>query len=105
MIDDLPSSPHAARAETPLAETLRRRRMAAMYSDARLIRAYPGGDERTQQAERLIRKAMYEQALGHLALAERDRIISILSFAVESMRVVPDTADCKFPLHHDTTAR
>jgi hypothetical protein len=76
-----------------------------MYGDARLVRAYPACDERTQQAERLIREAMYQQALGHVTLAERDRIIGTLSFAVESMRVIPDAPDGESSLHHDATAR
>jgi hypothetical protein len=83
--------------KSSLAETLRRRRVAAMYSDARLVRAYPDNAERTQEAERLIRRAMYEQALGQITLAERDRIVHVLSFAVEAMRAIPDTEDGECP--------
>jgi hypothetical protein len=78
-----------------LAETLRRRRFEAMQGDAEFVRNHPVGHERTAEAERLVREAMYEHALGRLAAAERDRILAILSFAADSMRAsnLEDLAD------------
>ena len=71
---------------SPLTETLRRRRFEAMQADAELARDHPDGDERMQEAKRLVREAMYCQTLGRITLAERDRILDTLSFAVEAMR-------------------
>ncbi len=88
-------SPENVADKSFVGKSLRRRRVAALYSDARLIRAYPAGDDRTQQAERVIREAMYEQALGRLSVLERDRIIQVLSFAVEGMRLPPDEQACE----------
>ena len=58
---------------------------------------YPFGGTKAQ------REAMYQQTLGHLTIAERDRILDILSFAVESMRVMPDVQDGKFPTDYDAS--
>lgn len=71
-----------------LAETLRLRRVETLQSDAELIRDHPDAAERIQEAQRLIREAMCEQALGRMTLAERDRIMDVLSFAVLSFAVL-----------------
>ena len=70
-----------------------------MQSDATLVREHSDTPERTAEAQRLIREAMYEQALGRLTLAERDRVMELLSFAVPAMLAKPEESDAVPPAH------
>src|SRR5688500_15083399 len=74
---------------TTLGETLRLRRVDAMQSDAVLVREHPDSAERTVEAQRLIREAMYSRAIGRITDDERDRILDVLSFAIASMQERP----------------
>lgn len=86
----------------PLAETLRRRRFAATESDAAFVRDHPDSPERLAEAERLVREAMYDHALGRLTAAERDRILTLLSFAVDAMRTRSQEESPDFQPQHGT---
>ena len=67
-----------------LSAILRQRRVDALFADAEVIRDYLEGPERTEQAELLIREAMYKRAVARLTHEEAYRVFSILSFAMPS---------------------
>ncbi len=66
----------------PLSEGLptiiRQRTVATAIENARLTRDYPGCLEKVEEARRQVRFAMYDCALGHLTLEERDEILAVL---------------------------
>lgn len=61
-----------------LPEILRNKRTAALIAEP--IRDTPAGDERDDEARRAIREAMLLFTLHRITRAERDRLLSILSF-------------------------
>lgn len=81
-----------------LASMLRRMRAESLISEAETIHAHPVGDERTTEAETLVREAMLQRTLGRLRQEEESRIFSLLNF------VMPDDApyfDEPWPLETD----
>ena len=67
-----------------LSGRLRQRRADALSSDAEVIRDWQKGTERTEQAEMMIREAMYRRTIGRITHAEESRVFSILAFAMPS---------------------
>ena len=63
---------------THLRDTLRRNDVETMLDNARLILRHPPGEERDQEASRLIHHAMYASTLGHITTEERREILAIL---------------------------
>jgi hypothetical protein len=61
-----------------LHETLRHNDVDTLLGNARLIVRYPQGEERDQEASRLIHHAMYASTLGHITMEERCEILAIL---------------------------
>jgi hypothetical protein len=72
--------PDATPSASPsLSEVLRLRRTNALLPDAQLIRQYPEGAERNEQARRFAREAIQLSAVNMISGEEHDRIIAILS--------------------------
>ncbi len=67
-----------------LAAILRTQRAEALISQAKLIRDYPESPERTREAERHVREALVQRALGNVTAQEEYRIFSLLSFVMPS---------------------
>ena len=65
-----------------LRRLVREREMRARIEVAELIRQYGDPDERKSEAERYIRGAMYDRAIGAITDEEREKIFAILAFAV-----------------------
>ena len=57
---------------------LRQRDVRTMLDNASLIRESRDGQQRAEQAKRLIFVAMYRSALGQISEAERQRILDVL---------------------------
>ncbi len=88
----MPSREHSPGSTLPLHDLLRARRTAALLADAELIRDAPPSTEREDEARRAVREAMLLFSLRRISLAERDRILDILSFAAVR-EPVPEPAD------------
>ncbi len=65
-----------------LANALHRHQVEALIAEADLIRDWPEGSDRTDQAIVLIREAMVRCATGRITQADESRVFSILSFAM-----------------------
>jgi hypothetical protein len=65
-----------------LRRLVREREMRARIEVAELIRQHGDSDERKSEAERCVRGAMYDRAIGAITDAERAKIFAILDFAV-----------------------
>src|SRR5262245_58992270 len=63
---------------------VRERKMQCRFAVAEIIRGCPDGPERRTEAERCIREAMYDRAVGWITDEERQRIFQILDFAWEA---------------------
>lgn len=79
-----------------LAEILQRHRLDARIREAEIIRDYPSGDERTEEARKLVRFTLYDFAVAKIDAAVRDRILGLLDFAHEPPHVLWDQ-----PAHAD----
>jgi len=79
-----------------LAEILQCHRLEARIRDAEIIRDYPPGDERTEEARKLVRFTLYDFAVAKIDAAVRDRILGLLDFAHEPPQVLWDQ-----PAHAD----
>jgi hypothetical protein len=66
---------------TDLIEVMRRRRVNAMIADALFLRSLEPSDEKTEAVERVIRRAMYEHALGGITSDERTEVFRALEDA------------------------
>jgi hypothetical protein len=65
-----------------LAHVLRQRRLEALVAEAQTVRDWPDGPERMEEAQMLIREAMYRCAIDRISQDEESRIFSILAFAM-----------------------
>jgi hypothetical protein len=73
-----------------LGAVLRQRQSNSLVADAEIIRDFHAGDERTHQAQMLIREALVQQVLGNIDQETQYRVNSILAFAMPEPDVVPD---------------
>ena len=61
-----------------LSAIVRSNEVETLLRNARLTRDWPDSDQKFQEANRLVRIAMYKAALGQVSGEERDRILEIL---------------------------
>jgi hypothetical protein len=66
-----------------------------MFVNARFTRNWPETPEQLTEAERQIRMAMYQRALGEISEEERDRVLAILR------PCVPDLFAPPAPIHNE----
>jgi len=71
-----------------LAENLHRQQIETLVRQAETICAYPPGEERLREAQRLMYGIMFDHALGRLSHAERAHLLGLLDFARDGH--VPD---------------
>jgi hypothetical protein len=69
---------HAPLMPRSLHETLHGNDIETLLHNARLTRDWPNSDERYDQAQRQVLRAMYQTALGQISHQERNRILEIL---------------------------
>lgn len=67
---------------SPLRSLLRDRHVQHLLADAELLRDHPDCLDRTAEAERLVRQAMLEFAVGAISDDERSKVLQILAFAI-----------------------
>lgn len=73
---------HLSIEQETLAGTLHRLRVAAIIAEAEVVRDWAHSAERSYEAAKLIRQAMYLQMIGELSQAEESAVFSILAFAM-----------------------
>jgi hypothetical protein len=61
-----------------LSAIVRGNEVETLLHNARLTRDWPDSQQRSQEANRQVRMAMYKAALGQISDEERDRILEIL---------------------------
>lgn len=67
---------------TSLSGSLHRLRVAAMIAEAKLVFEWHDSAERSHEAAKLIRQAMYLQTIGEISQAEESAVFSILAFTM-----------------------
>lgn len=69
---------------TSLAQAVRQARELALVQQAELIRDWPQGPQRVEQAEIHVRLVLWEQGIARISQAAQHRVYSILSFVMPS---------------------
>jgi hypothetical protein len=68
---------------------LERLKTEAMLRQAEAIRDYPDCSERTEQARQMIRRVLYESALGTMTNDNRQQILDVLQLARSPCSIEP----------------
>jgi hypothetical protein len=89
-----------------LHDTLRRNEVETLMRNARLTRGWPDEQERREEAERQVRRAMYRAGLDQLTDQERARILEILRpCCPEVFEIAPPPTETDWELTYMASSR